>query len=210
MNKIARGLADYFFSYPRFIYASYRISNLAQPIISIFGGKNINPGSSYYQAAFQLSQRLAQHDMSILSGGGPGIMEAAVCGAAQVNTQNALGIGVHGVDEEHELSCKSSMIFVSDFAMRKHFLIYYSQAFILFPGGVGTVDELFELLNLIKVKKLDQVPIILFDKEFWEPLIQLLRYLVEQRLVYQEVLEYIKVSHDIDWIVDALVSQLNV
>lgn len=209
MNQIARAVADYIFSYPRFTYASYRISLLTKPIVSMFGGKHISSESPYYQSAFQLSYTLAQYNMSILSGGGPGIMEAAVCGATQINAKNALGIGVHGIDEEHELECKGSMIFVSDFSMRKHFLIYYSQAFVIFPGGIGTVDEFFDVLNLIKVQKLDPAPIILFDKVFWKPLVQLLNYLVDQGLVYPEVLEYIKISDDIPWIVDVLVSRMH-
>jgi uncharacterized protein (TIGR00730 family) len=206
MNKIFLNALDYILSIPRFLYNSFRLNSLKKPYVAIFGGKHVGVRDPYYQAAYDISVMFAQQNFSILSGGGPGIMDAAVCGAFKTN-HCALGVEVRGIDEGYILSCKGPRIYNSSFAMRKHFLISYSSAFVIFPGGIGTLDEFFEVLNLMKVKQIDCVPIILYDSVFWRPLIDLLTHLVNQKLVYQEILEYVKVSDDLNGIVQYIVSQ---
>ena len=156
---------------PRLLYNYWCLSQLKQPLITVFGGKRVTQGSKYYNDAYQLSAILAQRGYSILTGGGAGIMEAALCGAMTIDGERqALGIGVRGVDVDYSPVCKQHLMFCSTFTDRKRLLINYSQAIIVFPGGYGSVDELLEVFNLIKLNKIKKVPVILYDSSFWSGL----------------------------------------
>lgn len=172
---LKQGLKDSFYLLcyiPRFAYAVWRLWRLRQPLVTIFGGKRVASDTIYYQKAAALAGQFAQNNCSILTGGGPGIMEAALCGAVTVNKKNGgLGIGVAGVDVEYILECKQDIIFLGDFESRKWLLSHYSIGFVFFPGGYGTLDELLFVINLVKVRKLARKPIVLFGKEFWQPLV---------------------------------------
>ncbi len=152
------------------VYGAWKISKLPQPIISIFGGSRLKKTSTYLARARQLAQQLVDNNISVLTGGGPGIMEAATCGAAhktdgQIRT---MGIGVKNLKGEEGFNpCVKDSVMVDYFFARKHLLMYYSRAFVVFPGGFGTIDELSELLTLMETGKLPYAPIILIDKEYW-------------------------------------------
>ena len=113
--------------------------------------------------------------MSVITGGGPGIMEAANCGAyaSSVRTSGvrSIGIEVDGLQSEQINHCADQIIMVEEFAIRKWLLIHYSSAFVVFPGGCGTLDELFEVTTLIETGFLEKTPIILFGKEYWQTII---------------------------------------
>ena len=156
---------------PRLLYNYWCLSQIKQPLITVFGGKRVIKESKYYQDAYQLSIILAKQGYSILTGGGAGIMEAALCGAMTINGgKQVLGIGVKGVDIDYSPLCKQHLMFCNTFADRKRLLITYSQVIIVFPGGYGTVDELMEVFNLIKLNKIRKVPVILYDSFFWRGL----------------------------------------
>jgi len=170
------------------------LSKLHMPLITIFGGAKEEEEGEYAKKAFSLARKFAEHDISILTGGGPGIMDAVNCGAASVRRKSekkkpqTIGIAVSGVDSWFVSSCYYHTIRVYYFFMRKWLLIRYSVGFVVFPGGVGTLDELFDLLNLIKHHRVQEFPIILIGKEFWKPLVSLLhdsalkRGLIDERL----------------------------
>lgn len=170
-NMIIEGLKKILFQIigtPRLIYNYWCLSQLKQPLITVFGGKRVAKDSNYYNDAYQLSSQLARDGYSILTGGGPGIMEAALCGAMTINGgKQALGIGVSGVDIDYNPLCKQRLIFCSTFAIRKQLLIHYSQTIIVFPGGYGTIDELMEVFNLLKLNKIPKIRVILYDSSFW-------------------------------------------
>lgn len=172
MNIRFRDYLLYIEYYPRFLYALWRLSRIARPVISVFGGTNVASTHQYYKMAFNLVEKLAAHKMSIITGGGPGIMDAALCAAQKFDAgKNCLGIAVIGVDEYFSSKCFAPTVFLSHFALRKWLLIYYSSAFVIFPGGIGTLDELTEVLNLMKTGKLPDLPIILINKEYWKPFV---------------------------------------
>lgn len=154
---------------PRFLYAIWRMSRLQQPIISIFGGKRVNTTSDFFKKAFTVGHLLSKKNISVITGGGPGIMESALCGVRAENTAKnmTLGIGVQGVDSSFVSECAEHMVWVNTFSDRKELLIRYSSGFIIFPGGFGTMDELSQLLNLIKLSRMPRVPIVLIGKDFW-------------------------------------------
>ncbi len=116
---------------------------------------------------------LVEHNMSIITGGGPGIMESANCGAQKATVPgdqkrlHTLGIMVRNVDPGFENSCAPTFR-LSYMFLRKWFLIHYSSGFVFFPGGIGTMDELFHLLDLMKLDKVPQAPIVLIGTVYWE------------------------------------------
>lgn len=156
----------------QFTYGGYLLSRLEGPIITFFGGTEVAEKDWFAQQAYKLAYKFAEADYSVISGGGPGIMAAANCGAYDVHKGKKLqtiGIGVQGVDEDFINPC-ATMIFARHFSVRKLLLIRYASAFVVFPGGIGTADELFDVLNLIKLKRIKQHPVILFGTAFWKPL----------------------------------------
>lgn len=158
-----------------FVRGLWAINKLDQPIISIFGGVKVKEEDEFGQAAFNLARNLAINGFSIITGGGSGIMVAANCGASSVNSSKknyppkTLGIGLHDIDQGFVNPC-SAVYKTHYFFIRKWFLMRYSIAFVFFPGGFGTVDEFFELLNLIAFKMSKPCAVILIGKDYWEPL----------------------------------------
>ncbi len=154
------------------VYGLWRLSYLRDPIISILGGGNVKPGSEYSIKAQELSRMLVENNMSIITGGGPGIMESANCGAKEATIAgdqkrlHTLGIMVRNVDPGFENPCAPTFR-VSYMFLRKWFLMHYSSGFVFFPGGIGTMDELFHLLDLMKLDKIPQAPIILIGTAYW-------------------------------------------
>lgn len=149
-------------------------ATLKKNVVTIFGGAQVKGDDTYHSQAFEIAKQLAEQEYSILTGGGPGVMEAANCGADagehKTKSTTNLGIGVAGIDEDFENKC-GSFIRVNQFFGRKWLLIRYSVAAIVFPGGIGTVDELFELLNALKHHQIKHIPVILVGVDFWQPLI---------------------------------------
>jgi uncharacterized protein (TIGR00730 family) len=138
--------------------------------ISIFGSARVKPSDPYYAAAEMLAARLARRGITVITGGGPGIMEAANKGAAQAG---GVSVGL-GIELPHEQRvnrwCNLALVF-RYFFVRKMMFVKYAQGFVIFPGGFGTFDELFESLVLVQTGKIEHFPIILFGREYWQPLL---------------------------------------
>lgn len=168
----------YFFDYFRLIikafvqlcYGYWKILHTKSPRVTIFGGSRIPPIKELYQQAHELAHALAHKKTCIITGGGPGIMEAASCGTTHVKNGFNIGIGIKSLNSKKNLHL-SDYIEIDTFFVRKHLLRAFSCAFIVFPGGYGTIDELFEILNLIKVNHMNQVPVILVNKKYWQGMI---------------------------------------
>lgn len=153
--------------------------NKIGPCISIFGSARTKPGSKYYELAVQTSKKLAEEGFGIITGGGPGIMEAANKGA-----QLAGGRSV-GLNIELPFEQKSNPFIDSDKAMhfdyffvRKVMFTKYAQAFVMFPGGYGTMDETFEVATLIQTRKVERSPMVLVGRAYWSGLLEWLRHSV--------------------------------
>jgi len=152
-----------------------QLSRIQQPIVTIFGGKEATREGPYAQQAYAFARLCVSRNMAILTGGGPGIMYSSNCGARDARKDQSkeiphtYAIGVRNVDVDFTNKC-SPVLMVDQFSTRKWLLTRYSCAFVIFPGGIGTMDELFEVLNLIKVKHIPQVPIILIGSQYWQQL----------------------------------------
>lgn len=144
------------------------------PAVSIFGSARLTESSPYYQDAMTVAKNLSQDKFAIISGGGPGIMEAANKGAY---SQEGLSIGLN-IALPHEqapnLSQDISLTF-RYFFVRKLMFVKYSMGYVVFPGGFGTLDEFFESLTLIQTQKIRQFPVILYGSSFWNGLLDWLK-----------------------------------
>ena len=146
------------------------------PSVSIFGSARTKPENKYFQIGQEIARKLATLGYGIITGGGPGIMEAANKGAHEVGGKS-IGLNIdlpfeqnHNpyIDAEHNLE-------FDYFFVRKVIFVKYSQAFVVMPGGFGTLDEMFEAITLIQTKKINNRPIVLVGKSYWEGLIEWLK-----------------------------------
>ncbi|HEX6654609.1 MAG TPA: TIGR00730 family Rossman fold protein [Candidatus Limnocylindria bacterium] len=151
------------------------------PAVTVFGSARVGRRNRYYGAARRVAAALAKRGFAIITGGGPGIMEAANRGAKE---GGGLSIGCNielpfeqGLNEFVDLGMEFRYFFV-----RKTMFVKYAEGFVIFPGGFGTLDELFEALTLIQTGKVDHFPIVLYGKEYWDGLLRWIR----ERPLYEE------------------------
>ncbi|MEW1979746.1 TIGR00730 family Rossman fold protein [Citricoccus sp. NPDC079358] len=153
------------------------------PAISVFGSARTGPGAAEYEQAREVGRRLAEAGFSVVTGGGPGAMEAANRGAKEAG---GLSVGL-GIELPHEQGMNDWVDLGVDFRyffVRKVMFLKYSQGFVVVPGGLGTLDELFEALTLVQTGKVTAFPVVLLGRDFWGPLVGWIRdSLVERGMV---------------------------
>lgn len=142
--------------------------------VSIFGSARMSRQDPMYAAACELGKRLAEAGFAVITGGGPGIMEAANRGARLAGGVS-IGCNIELPHEQHVNAYVDISVNFRYFFVRKTMFVKYAEGFVLFPGGFGTLDELFEALTLIQTKKLSQFPVILFGSSYWQGLVDWLR-----------------------------------
>lgn len=138
------------------------------PCVSIFGSARTKPGDEYYELAVEVSQKVAEAGYGIITGGGPGIMEAGNKGASLAGG-TSVGLNIDLPFEQHNnpyIDSDKSLDF-DYFFVRKVMFVKYSQGFVVMPGGFGTLDELFESITLIQTNKIHKFPIVLVGSQFW-------------------------------------------
>ncbi len=138
------------------------------PCVSIFGSARTKPGDKYYEMATSIAQKIVENGYGVITGGGPGIMEAGNKGA-HLAGGTSVGLNIDLPFEQHDnpyIDNDKSLDF-DYFFVRKVMFVKYSQGFVVMPGGFGTLDELFEAMTLIQTNKIDRFPIILVGSEFW-------------------------------------------
>lgn len=140
------------------------------PAVTIFGSARTAPDHPEYQKAKETATLLGQAGFNIISGGGPGIMEAANAGAKSAGAKS-IGLGIELPFEQKMNEFVDTSVNFHYFFVRKVMLIKYSQAFVIFPGGMGTLDEMFEALTLVQTRKIKNFPVVLFDTVYWKGLV---------------------------------------
>lgn len=142
--------------------------NRIGPCISIFGSARSKPGSKYYETAVDIAKKLVDEGFGVISGGGPGIMEAANKGAF-LKGGTSVGLNIHLPFEQsnNEFIDSDKSLDHRYFFVRKVMFVKYAQGFIVLPGGFGTLDELFEVMTLMQTGKISRVPLVLVGSEFW-------------------------------------------
>jgi hypothetical protein len=154
-----------------FVYGYERMSEIG-PSVSVFGSARMKPGDKYYELATKVSRKIVEKGFGVITGGGPGIMEAGNKGAFE-GGGTSVGLNIELPFEQHDNPYidRDKNLEFDYFFVRKVMFVKYSQGFVVMPGGFGTLDELFEAITLIQTKKIDEFPIILVGKEFWSGLI---------------------------------------
>lgn len=142
--------------------------------VSIFGSARLKEDSHYYEMAVQLSNEIAKEGITVITGGGPGIMEAANRGAFDADAEDdgqSIGLNIKLPFEQEANHYQDLTLDFRYFFVRKYMFVKHAIAFVIFPGGFGTMDELFEALTLVQTEKIVKIPIILMGKHYWGGLV---------------------------------------
>ena len=166
------------------------------PAVTIFGSARVARNDPEYAAAEELGAMFAKRGITVITGGGPGVMEAANKGASEAGGVS-VGLGIElpheqGINEYCNLKLNFRYFFV-----RKTMFVKYAQGFVIFPGGFGTLDELFESLTLVQTGKIDHFPVIMYGTEYWKPLIDWLTDPVAtERMIGHDDLHLFRLTDD--------------
>lgn len=148
---------------------SFQTMSQVGPAVTIFGSARTNPESQYYQAAHDIAKGLARHQLAVVTGGGPGIMEAANKGAQQGGGKS-VGLNIELPHEQTGNRFANVPVHFHYFFSRKVCFVKYSLGFIFMPGGFGTLDEFFEVITLVQTGRIPQFPLIMYGSEHWKGL----------------------------------------
>lgn len=176
------------------------------PSVSIFGSARIKEGDPYYELATEVAKRIALKGFAVITGGGPGIMEAANKGAQSVNGASC-GLGVQLPYEEtsNRYIDPRYNLFFRYFFIRKVMFIRYAQGYVFLPGGYGTLDELFEALTLIQTKKIEPFPIYLMGKDHWEGLVEWIKNTpIKRGFISPDDLNLLQITDDPDVVINGI------
>jgi uncharacterized protein (TIGR00730 family) len=161
----------------------FRKLHFLGPCVTVFGSARFEEGSRYYELAREVGAELAHAGFTVMTGGGPGIMEAANRGAQEAGGLS-VGANIELIHEQRANRFLDTWMTFRYFFVRKVMLVKYSYGFIALPGGFGTMDEVFEIATLIQTKKVQNFPLVLIGSEYWNPLLAFLRdYMVASRTI---------------------------
>ncbi len=168
------------------------------PAVSIFGSARTKMSHQYYKQARDLAKMLSNHGFSIITGGGPGIMEAANRGAKDAGG-NSIGLNIQLPHEQEPNRYQDISINFRYFFVRKFMFVKFASAYVIFPGGFGTLDELFEALTLIQTDKIKDFPVVLIGRNFWRGLLNFIRNtMVAEGTVSPEDMDLLYLTDDLD------------
>ena len=169
--------------------AGFRLMQDREPCVTVFGSARIRPAGPLYELGRAVGRELARAGFTVVTGGGPGLMESANRGALEAGG-TSIGLGITLSDLEPPNRYTTASVTFRYFFVRKVMLVKYATAFVLLPGGLGTLDEMFETLNLIQTKKMAPFPVILVGSRHWAGLVDWMRTaLYETRLVSPSAME---------------------
>lgn len=176
------------------------------PCVSIFGSARTKPEHNYYKLAVEVAEKIVEHGYGVITGGGPGIMEAGNKGA-HIAGGTSVGLNIDLPFEQHDnpyIDNDKSLDF-DYFFVRKVMFVKYSQGFVVMPGGFGTLDELFEAITLIQTRKIEKFPIILVGTEFWGGLLDWIKVtLIDAKNISVDDLDLIHLVDTSDEVIEIL------
>jgi len=175
----------------------FRTLHFVGPCITVFGSARFREGDPHYESAREFGRRIAAAGLSTLTGGGPGIMEAANRGAFEQGG-NSIGCNIKLPFEQKPNPYVQTSITFEHFFVRKVMMVKYSYAFVIMAGGFGTMDEFFETLTLVQTNTLTQFPIVLFGKEYYKELWDYMEYMAQQGTISREDLSLVLLTDSID------------
>jgi len=174
-----------------------RVLHFVGPCVTIFGSARFDETHPYYQVAREVGRRVSRLGFTVMTGGGPGLMEAANRGARDAGGRS-VGCNIELPHEQDANPYLDRWVTCHYFFVRKVLLFKYSYAFVALPGGLGTLDELCEALTLIQTGKIRMFPVVLIGTDYWAPFVSLLRAMIEQAAVAAKDLDLLLVTDDLD------------
>ena len=175
----------------------FRILHFVGPCVTVFGSARVEEDNEYYIQARKLGGLIAESGLTVMTGGGPGVMEAANRGAQDAGGKS-VACSISLPEEQEPNKYLDKWVTLDYFFVRKVMLFKYSYAFVVMPGGVGTMDEFFEAITLIQTRKILNFPIVLIGTEFFKPLLALLKSMIEERMIDKSDLDLILVTDSIE------------
>jgi uncharacterized protein (TIGR00730 family) len=175
----------------------FRTLHFVGPCITVFGSARFKEDHIHYQQAREFGKRIANIGFTTMTGGGPGIMEAANRGAFE-SGGHSVGCNIQLPFEQKPNPYVQTTVTFEHFFVRKVMLVKYSYAFIIMPGGFGTMDEFFETLTLVQTKTITQFPIVLFGKEYYKDLLGTIQEMAEKGTVATEDMNLVLITDDMD------------
>jgi uncharacterized protein (TIGR00730 family) len=176
----------------------FRVLHFVGPCITVFGSARFKEDHPHYDLARSVGARLADMGFTVMTGGGPGIMEAANRGAKEAGG-TSIGLNIELPFEQHANPWLDVMVTFEHFFVRKVMLVKYSLGFVVLPGGFGTMDELFEAITLIQTKKITNFPIVLMGKEYYSEIVDTIRNrMVTEGTISKDDLDLFLVTDSID------------
>jgi uncharacterized protein (TIGR00730 family) len=175
----------------------FRTLHFVGPCVTVFGSARFTEEHPYYALARDVGKRLSDLGFTVMTGGGPGIMEAANRGAREAGGRS-VGCNIRLAVEQSPNAYLDRTVTCQHFFVRKVLLFKYSYAFVALPGGIGTMDELFEALTLIQTRKIEHFPIMLIGTSYWKPLLDLLHGMVAARTIGVDDRRLFLVTDDLD------------
>lgn len=175
------------------------------PAITVFGSARTPATDRYYKQAVSLGRKLAKAGMAVITGGGPGIMEAANRGAFE-GKGRSVGLNISLPMEQEPNAFQTESLTFRYFFVRKVMFVKYASGFVIFPGGFGTMDEFFESLTLIQTLKIKPFPVVCIGQDFWDGLVKWIRQTMLDRFgnISPEDMDYFRVTDDVDEAVEIL------
>jgi len=175
----------------------FRVLHFVGSCVAVFGSARVAEGSAYYKDAYRMGKGLAALGFTVITGGGPGIMEAANRGAKE-NGGTSIGCNIRLPKEQMPNAYMDRWFVCKYFFVRKVLMFKYSNAFVIMPGGIGTLDEFFEALTLIQTHKIIDFPIVIFGKDYWEPLMPLFDRMLEAKTISTTDLKYVLLTNSME------------
>jgi uncharacterized protein (TIGR00730 family) len=180
---------------------SFHTMSQIGPAVTIFGSARTKPTDKYYRAAQDIAKGLAKHNLAVVTGGGPGIMEAANKGATHAGGKS-VGLNIELPFEQAGNKYANVPLHFHYFFARKVCFVKYSLGFIYMPGGFGTLDEFFEVLTLVQTQRIPQFPLILFGREHWRGLLAWMKTRLEKdQFISPGDLDLVKITDDVDEVI---------
>jgi uncharacterized protein (TIGR00730 family) len=174
----------------------FRTFHFAGPCVTVFGSARVKEGHPYYDLTRQVGAAIAELGFTVMTGGGPGLMEAANRGAREAEGRS-VGINIILPFEQKPNAYLDKYVDMKYFFTRKTLLIKYSYAFVVMPGGLGTMDELFEALTLIQTGKIKEFPVILMGTAYWQPVVQTLYQMRDEGMINHADLDLLLITDSV-------------
>src|ERR1044072_2870016 len=175
----------------------YRALHFVGPCVTVFGSARIKPDDPHYELAMRMGAAIARLGFTVMTGGGPGIMEAANRGAKEIGGRS-VGCNIELPHEQSANAYLDRCVRLHYVFVRKALLVKYSYAFVVMPGGAGTLDELFEALTLIQTKKIKNFPIVIMGTAYWKELIDFIRKMAEFGTINEADVDLIYATDSVD------------